>query len=225
MFKIMEEFKLFDEIFKADFRSEFCGHGSLKRHYSRIDEYVMHKGVPDSIRGYFATAKNILLYTWLSFDLYPVAELHVLITLEMALRERIGEDGMAEIRLRDKKKGRGTGMQSYIKYAICQGWVKNEDFSAWHRAPLNQALHEQRVKAVELMKERGVDGIDLNEVELLIPKENNFDFLSTLTNWTNQARNGHAHGSGYLYPAEVWNNFEMVTEFINVLFPVPENCN
>lgn len=219
----MEKLKSFNEINHPDFRSKVLRGDNIKEHYQRVQKFKLHTRVPDNIKSYFATAQNILLYTWYAFDLYPVAELRVLVTLELALQERIGEKELKEIRLRDKKKNINTGMQSYIQCVIKNEWVKNEDFSAWHRAPINRALHVQSTKAIQLMEERGVTELEADEVELLISEENVFDFLDPLLNLTNKVRNVHAHGGILLNPAEVWNNFEMVTEFINALFQPPEN--
>lgn len=219
----MEELKPLAEITAPDIRSTIwvsvdkkTGEESrvtLKDHYNSVSNFKLKKSVPDNIRSHFATAKNLLLYTWYSYDFYPVAELHVLTTLEYALREKIGEKGLKAL----KKNKKGQGLHAYIGCAVEKCWIKNEDFSAYHRAPLLKAESEYAHKKFREMEDLKLDMIEIDSSEVKIPEANDTDFLGKLIKRTNKIRNNYAHGANTLHPF-AWMTFEMCTEFINKLF-------
>lgn len=108
----MEEFKLLDEVTTADVRNTYfvlrnretgeTRRQELRDHYEAVSRFVLSQSVPDNIRSRFNTAKNVLLYTWFVYDFYPVAELQALSVLELALRDRIGDETLKTLRKQGK---------------------------------------------------------------------------------------------------------------------------
>ncbi len=220
----MEEFKSLEEVTVVDSRNTLfilrnivtgeTRPQELKDHYESVSRFTICTSAPENVLSRFNTAKNVLLYTWFVYDFYPVAELQALSALELALRERIGERGLKEIR----KTKKSIGMQTYIAHATENGWIKNEDFSAYHRAPMEQARMNYFIQKTEEMRAKGLDSIELNYDEIQISKENTTDYLGILVDTVHHIRNIHAHGEPMLYPPSVWTTFELCSEFINALF-------
>jgi hypothetical protein len=218
----LEKLKSFDEILVPDIRStcwisinEKTGEQKpidLRKHYDSVQRYQLHSQVPEEIKTHFATSLNLLLYTWYVFRFYKVAELHALTTLEFALRERIGTQGLAEIKAQKKSKG----LHSYITYAVEKKWISNEDFSAYHRAPRLKAEAERAFENIMKMEENNLDFL-IDDEEIVVPEENDFNFLETLKDSPNKVRNDIAHGSNSL-TQEAWITFEYCAEFINKIF-------
>lgn len=220
----MEEFKLLDEVTTADVRNTYfvlrnretgeTRRQELRDHYEAVSRFALSQSVPDNIRSRFNTAKNVLLYTWFVYDFYPVSELQALSVLELALRNRIGDEALKTLR----KQGKQLGMYTFIDYAVKSKWIKNEDFSGYHRAPIERARMDYLMRKSEEMRTKGLDSIGLDFDEIEVPLTNTTDFLATLLKTVHRIRNLHAHGETMLYPASVWTTFEMCMEFINALF-------
>ena len=123
----MEELKSLDEVTTVDRRNTYfvlrnrvtgeTRPQELKGHYESVDGFVLSETAPEKVQSHFNTAKNVLLYTWFAYGLFPVAELQALNALELALKERIGEDGLKTLKKQLKKTGKGLGLQSYIEHA------------------------------------------------------------------------------------------------------------
>lgn len=224
----MEEFKSLDEATTVDrrntyfvFRNRTTGETrpqELKDHYGSVGRFVFYETVPEKVRSHFNTAKNVLLYTWFAYGLFPVAELQVLNALELALKERIGEGGLKVLKKQMKKTGKRLGLQSYIEHAAARKWIKNEDFHAYHRAPYEQAKYNYVLEKTAEMTAKGLNSIELDYDEVEVPTENTTDFLGILVGTVHNIRNIHAHGEAMLYPASVWRTFEICTDFVNALF-------
>lgn len=220
----MEEFKSFDEIAAVDVRNTYfvlrnsetgaTRPQELRDHYDSVSRFNLSRSVPEKVRGRFNTAKNVLLYTWFVYDFYPVAELHALSALELALRERIGEENLKTL----KKQWKQLGMHTFVEYAAKNKWIKNEDFSGYHRAPIERARLDYLIRKTKEMEEKGLDSIEIDYDEIEVPTENGTDYISILMNTVHRIRNIHAHGETMLYPASVWATFEICSDFINALF-------
>lgn len=225
----MEEFKSLDEVTTVDVRNTFfvlrnrvTGEArpqGLKDHYESVNRFTLNRAVPEKVQSRFNTAKNILLYTWFVYDFYPVAELQALSALELALRERIGDESIEIL----KKQKKPLGMRTFIEHAVEKKWIKNEDFGAYHRAPMERAKKNYLIQKIEEMNARGLDTIEIDYDEIQTPVENTTDYLGVLMHTVHKIRNIHAHGETMLYPAAVWMTFEICSDFINALFK--ENAN
>ncbi len=227
----MEEFKSLEAVTTVDqrntyfvLRNRITGHTrpqELKDHYESVSRFVLAETAPEIVRSHFNTAKNALLYAWYTYGLYPVAELQALSALELALKEKIGEDGLRALKKDLRKVGKRLGLQSYIEHAAAQKWIQNDDFSAYHRAPLEKARRNYCVQKIEEMRAKGLDSIELDYGEVQVPSENTTDYIKILINAVHKIRNNHAHGEMALYPASVWQTFEICADFINALFRAP----
>lgn len=187
----------------------------IRDHYESVASLVLDESVPDDIHNLYNIAKNVLLYTWYEYGFFPVAAQQAFTTLEYALRDRLGESAINEL-----KKQRRRGLYAYIEYAIEQGWIRNEDFSAWHRAPMLRARDEYLFKKIKEMDEKGLDSIEVDYDEAEVPKTNTVDYLDVLLRTVNKIRNWHAHGEYILHPPSVWHTFEMCADFINAIYRV-----
>lgn len=194
---------------------------TLHDHHSSISRFFLADIVPEVIRSHFNTARNVLLYTWFAYGLYPVAELQALNGLELALKTRIGDTGLKNLKKQRGKHNKALGLQSYIEHAATSGWIRNEDFQAYHRVPYEQAKWDLHMKKIQEMKDKGLTIIDVDESEIVVPEVNTTDFIAILIDTVNKIRNIHAHGEVMLYPASVWQTFEICTDFINALFRSP----
>lgn len=218
----MEEFKSLDKVTTVDRRNTYFGLRNrvtgetrpqeLKDHYESVGRFVLSETAPEKVRSHFNTAKNVLLYTWFAYGFFPVAELQALNALELALKERIGEDGLKALKKQLKKTGKRLGLQAYIEHAAANKWIKNEDFQAYH------TKQELLLKMSEEMREEGLSSIEYDEDEIAVPEENTTDFVGALINTVNWIRNTHAHGDVMLYPVSVWQTFEICSDFINALY-------
>ena len=180
-----------------------------------MNDFTLRGTVPEQIRAQFNISKNLLLYAWFVYPFFSVSEMHILSVLELALKTRIGDKGLNELRKLKKKRG----LFSYIEYAQSKKWIANTDFRAYHRAPNEIARHEYMLRKLEEMKEKGLDWIDLDFDDIKVPETNSIDYIGVLLDTVNEIRNTHAHGETLLYPASVWRSFEMVSDFVNALFP------
>jgi hypothetical protein len=220
----VEDYKSFNEVLNRDSRwhamaliNRETGDRrpvELADHYARVGDFTIHETVPERIRCQFNIAKNLLLYAWFVYPFFSVAEMHVLSVLELALRTRMGDEGMNELKRIKKKRG----LYSYIEFAKDKGWIRNESFSAYHRAPFEIARREYVIRKTEEMRVKGLGTIELNYDEIEVPTVNQIDYVAVLLDTVNEIRNAHAHGDTFLYPASAWQSFEMVSEFINALF-------
>ena len=219
----MEEFKSLDEVTTVDRRNTYfvlrnritgkTRPQELKDHYESVSRFVLSETVPEKVRSHFNTAKNVLLYTWFAYGFFPVAELQALNALELALKERIGEDGLKALKKQLKKTGKRPGMQAYIEHAAASKWIKNEDFQAYERAK-NELLLEMNEK----MGGKGLSSIEFDKNEIAVPEKDTIDFVGVLIQTVNWIRNTHAHGDVMLYPVSVWRTFEICSDFINALY-------
>lgn len=220
----MEKFKFFDEVITVDQRNTSfvlqdrttgkIRPQELRDHYELVSMFTLNEEVPERVQSHFNTAKNALLYTWFFYGFYPIAELQALSALELALRERIGKEGLKQL----KKKKKNIGIQTFIEYAVENEWIRNEDFSAYHIAPKERARMDYLIRKIKEMNVNGLDSIEINYREVEVPVENTTNFLEILMNTIHKVRNIHAHGNTMLLPASVWKTFEICRDFINALF-------
>lgn len=201
---------------KFDFEGKNLRPVTLADHHEAISRYSLVSSVPEKVITHFETGKNIYLYAWFAYRFYPVADLHVRTTLELALKERIGKGNLREASKAVEKK---PGLNAYILYAIKQEWVRNEGFQRWwdsarvraeHRASMELIYEMERTGATEAM-------FDPTQVEI-IGQDKNWDLLGALAESIPKIRNEYAHGSSMLHN-KVLGTFELVAEFINQLWP------
>lgn len=207
---------------------------TLSDHYKRVEQHALHKGIPDNIATQFDVSRNLYLYAWYEYRFFNVAEANVLTVLEFALKERVGKENIkAYIKDRNRQVGEKTGkkgnvqkgMKTLIEYCRDYELIRNTGFSAWHRQPRMQAEAELRFATLEAMRETGEDTRELDYGSLEYPEpSDDYDHIQHLINHTNKIRNLYAHGTSMLHNNVLY-SFEMVSEFINQLYPEQDATN
>ncbi len=84
--------------------------------YHSAASIKLHDGVPEEIRSHFATAQNLLVYSWFFYPFNVTAEFLAFVTLERALRNRF-------------KSKKETPLKELVKRAVTEGLVRDEGFS------------------------------------------------------------------------------------------------
>lgn len=237
-------FKPLNELLNADERNLYLVRcnlstnteepNSIGAHYADIAAFSLHDGVPDDIATQYDVARNIYSYAWFEYRFFNIAEAQVLIVLELALKERLGEKNVkAYIKNRNadslsgtgKKSNLKIGLKTYMEYCRDNQLVSNRRFSAWHRYPTQQARHlaeqKQSAWAAAEMERTCKNQIEIPEIIIeALPPDKSYDHVQHLINNVNHMRNGYAHGSTMLH-SQTLQTFEMVSEFINQLYPIP----
>lgn len=196
-------------VFEPDSRT----HRAIEEQYKTIACFKLNEAVPIEIAIYFETAKNLYLYAWFVYRFYPVAEQHVLASLEFALRERFPDF------VKEQSGKPGFGLKKLLKHAIENDYLKNELFTtrehwAWKRAEMRHSI-----EITEKMMASGLNRIEYSDSDVQVTQEDlDSDWLGVFQEVIPDIRNRHAHGSGDLMPS-VRHSFEMVTELINQLYP------
>jgi len=118
----MEELKNFDEIHERDPRyhdfvvpAEEFRKISLADIYKEVSDMKLHDGVPEKIRSHFEMARNLLIYSWFHYPFHMAAWLYALISVEYALKEKIGKDNMI--------------FKDMLAKAVKEKWIIADNFS------------------------------------------------------------------------------------------------
>lgn len=188
----------------------------LGDHHELISGYVLHAGVPREIVLQFETARNVYLYAWFVYRFYPVGEHQCLACLELALRERLKE----EIRT-GKVKGKRPSLRLLLKYAVDNGLVRNEGFSAWqNRGEINSRARVE-METLREASEKNLTEWTIDESDIQITAEDlDWDYVKMLPDLLPMLRNDYAHGST---DPHNWSlrSFQIVSEIINQLWQPP----
>jgi hypothetical protein len=187
--------------------------------YQAVACFTLNSTVPSNIATHFETAKNLFLYAWFVYRFYPVAEQHVVASLEFALRERLHEFVASEKEKRPKAIE--PGLKKLLGHAIKEGIVRNENILARERLAKMLAKERYSFQKSQEARSAGVDSWIEDDSEIVVTQEDkDYDWLGDFYEIIPRIRNSYAHGSWHLYPAPVHHTFEMVSEIINQLFPV-----
>ena len=203
----------------------------LEDHYKAIEQYSLHDEVPDHVATQYGVARNIYIYAWFEYRFYNAAEAHVLIALEFALKERIGDLALKTYIKQRKseyhertgsKLHLSSGLKTLMEYCRDHQLVKNEGFNEWQQYSTMQAYYKARNEQFEWsraeMERTGQLEIELPEIPIVhLPPDINYDHVQHLIDHVNKRRNDYGHASSILYP-NVLNTFEMVSEFINQVY-------
>lgn len=122
----MEELKPFAELNEPDARQHFFAlrdpvSGKTRPLqaediYERAEGISLHAGVPEDIRSHFATAQNLLAYSWFYYPFNVTAELHGYVSVEFALKRKYPDYPRASFK-------------TLLAKAISEGLVKSEGFT------------------------------------------------------------------------------------------------
>ena len=122
----MEELKPLHELAEPDERQRFFAMVNkatgesrqlqAKDIHERAKEAALHAGVPEEIRSHFATAQNLVAYSWFYYPFNVAAELQAYVSVEFALRNKYP----------------GNSAQSFktlLNRAISEGLVRSDGFT------------------------------------------------------------------------------------------------
>lgn len=188
---------------------------TLEDHYRAVCDLTTHLGVPEDIKIQFETAKNLYLYAWHVYRFFAVAEHHSLTCLELALRERFGEN------LPKKYVGRGgrPTLKPFLRYARDNGFIKNDGFARWHERARRMAEQRYSWEKGTEMDAKGLDSITLDYSEVVVTDEDRrWDLIQILVDTLPLTRNHYAHGTRSIHN-QVRGTLELVLEIINQIFP------
>lgn len=191
---------------------------TLQDRYEDVREFVLNESVPHDVRVHFETAKNLYLYAWFVYRFFPVAEKHVLATLEFALRERLAL-------IYPDRFGPDVewvpGMAKMFKQAREDKLISNDGMRAYHRRAMQRARARVSDEAMRQLIESGAESVEYDP-DSAVPMEQDYswDALETYLETLPAIRNMYAHGSSNLH-ATVLGTFEIVTDLVNQLFPLP----
>lgn len=84
--------------------------------HEMAEEANLHGGVPEDVRSHFAMAQNLLAYSWHCYAFNVAAELHAYISVEFALRKRLGAP-------------KSANFKSLLEDALKRGLIRSENFT------------------------------------------------------------------------------------------------
>lgn len=191
----------------------------IEDQYGAVSSLLLHDGVPEDICIQFETTKNLYLYSWFVYRFYPVAHHHAYTCLELALRERFEDELVAA---GEQKREHGPGLRRLLKYAVENGFLRNENFEVWrHKTWLNAKMRTM-YEGLEEMSRLGLDEMEHDESKIEIKGvDRNHDYLAVLLETIPYLRNHYAHGSKSLHN-QVLGTIQVVKEIVNQIFSVNE---
>lgn len=200
--------------FEPDPRSALIFH-ELARQHAYVAEFPLNDTVPKAIRTHYDTARNLYVYAWFVFRFFPVAENYAFVTLEFALRERLG---LSINGLELDPDAWKPSLAKLLKRAIADGLLKNEKFAARGRWAIERALNRYRAELSEATIRSLGQAIPYDESSVVPTSEDlNHDWLSGFIAAIPRLRNNYSHGSSTLRHPVLW-TFDVVSEIINQLF-------
>jgi hypothetical protein len=152
----------------------------------------LHDGVPEEIRSHFATARNLIVYSWFYYPFNVSAQLSAYISVEFALKHRSG------------KLGTTISFSQLLKQAVEVGWIIDKGFSH----PTG------RLERIRRMNEAYPAELRTPEPALIR------EYCDALVKRLPFLRNDLAHGSSFLWEAGA-SQVRVCAELINQLFPRP----
>jgi hypothetical protein len=98
---------------------------TLEDFYAQIAAISLHAGVPAPVREHFASAHNVLAYSWLYYPFNVTAQFLAYVSIEYALRDRYNADHKVSFR-------------RLVGRAVTEGLVADSGFS--HIAPPQERI-------------------------------------------------------------------------------------
>lgn len=188
---------------------------SLEERHSAIATVQLSDAVPEQIRIHFETAKNAYLYAWCVYRFHMVAEHYVFSTLELALRERLNELGLAPT-----GKGRPRGLADWIRLAAKHSLISNGRFDPGAVMARRRAEERLSDEMRQKMIEEKLSEIEYSLADAKVLPEDSLDWIEHYATHMPKIRNLHAHGTDMLYPT-VLHSFHVVADFINQCYAPP----
>lgn len=176
---------------------------------------MLNGTVPEDVSVQFETSKNLYLYSWFVYRFYPVARLHALTVLELALRERFQH----ELPKNYLGFGGRPSLKSFIQYGKDIGILKNDAFESHRQGAYIRARTRHMYESIKYMSENNITELEYDENDIEITDEDrSFDTLAILQESLPAIRNSQAHGSSDL-DHHAYSTLKTVSEIINQLWP------
>lgn len=211
-----DEFKPLAEVLLSDARQKsfvrLQGDGYIRRIrleevHARISEINLNSNVAVDIRTGFDTARNLLLYSWFVYRFQTVAELQAYATLELALKMRMGSEGI-------QKK---YVLKDRLKFALKKGWLKADKIRVYREKAENlKRFTEEQVEIIKRLKEQNEQLT--YEVPVWDEEKHAQEYLDNLIEAIPRLRNTVAHGFPMLHGGAV-RTLEICCDLINQLYP------
>jgi len=240
--KCAEEFRDLVNLAEPDvrMRSFIVDDGSGWRHVDQADRhravarFELLPSVPDDIRVQFDVARNLFMYAWHVYRFHAVAEQQALATLEMALREsliargHLNEHGMLEAplpppakmslaRLKDQR----VMLKMLIRHAAAYDMISNDRLVNKRQWAERMAEQDRSIELIQLMERQGLNEIEVpSEPPALTDAHLKYDWIGSFVNSLPSLRNTYAHGGSQIH-ATVLRTFDIVSDLINQLYPMP----
>jgi hypothetical protein len=160
---------------------------------------ALHDGVPEVVRSHFATAQNLLAYSWFHYPFNVTAQFLAYVSVEAALKHRYPN---LKSHRRPKEP---AGFKELVAHAVCQGDVSDTGFAhvRW------QIEDRERELAAGLPWSAALS------TEHIRP------YVAVLIETLPGLRNSFAHGE-YMLHNQGAGSVRICAEFINQLFVVPQ---
>lgn len=182
---------------------------TTKDYHDAVAKLELNPSVPENIRHYYETARNLYLYAWYIYRFFPVAEQQALSCIEFALREHTQEN-------EDVPKHKT--LAKLLKYAHRQKLIRNEGFTVWKNRGAIRSRHRHDMELMKKMSEEDLDEIevDYSNVEI-IEEDKDFDYISALVETLPKIRNSYAHGTSTLHNQSL-GTIQIACELVNQLY-------
>ena len=109
---------------------------TLEDLYSRVSQIELHSGVPETVRSHFATALNLVAYSWHFYPFNVTAQFMGYVSVEYALRTRYPEKPVAPFK-------------RLVERAVREGLIQDKGFSHYRDPELNQSPPELQSLMIE----------------------------------------------------------------------------
>lgn len=144
-------------------------------------------------------AKNLLIYSWFEFSFAMSAQLHAYISVELALKEKVG--------------GERLMLSKLLNQAVKEGWVMDSEFAAFSRIKEFAKDSERKIIKVGIEEQQSLhEAITSPDIALASER-----YTKLLIRAIPRLRNELAHGNYDIHDG----GFETVricAELINQLF-------
>jgi hypothetical protein len=167
--------------------------------YERAASFKLHDGVPEVVRSHFATAQNLLAYSWFHYPFNVTAQFLAYVSVEAGLRHRYPE---LKSRRRPKE---AASFKELVAHAINQGVVSDAGF----------AHVRLQIERRERERAAGFPWAEASGSEQVRP------YVEVLVQTLPSLRNSLAHGEYILHHYGA-GSVRICAEFINQLFAEPQ---
>lgn len=205
----VETLKPVDQVLTPDSRWTLGYALTLEGHHAEVARFELHAQVPEEVRQHFENARNTWLYSFYAYRLLSVALLMLLVSCEAALKARAQQEGQGHIR----------SFQKLMNLAIQNQWLMDSGFP--QSLEIRALRRSQDRERHSVLRESVIRMGRPDPGPWRPPSEGDQTIAKGAAQLLPELRNEVAHGETLLHP-NVSDQFRLVCELINQLFPAPE---